>query len=53
MTDELGVGPRFVNGRIGGEDSTYRGGLSSPSASPSRGNMMVQLVQILDDELSI
>ncbi|BBC31016.1 uncharacterized protein SGFS_023100 [Streptomyces graminofaciens] len=24
-TDELGDGPWFVNGRIGGEGSTYRG----------------------------
>ncbi|GAA3840867.1 VOC family protein [Streptomyces coacervatus] len=55
-TDELGVGPWFVNGRLGGEGSTYRGEPGKAEftlALAFSGHMMVELVQTLDDEPSI
>ncbi|MEU6379017.1 VOC family protein [Streptomyces sp. NPDC046909] len=55
-TDELGVGPWFVNARIGGEGSTYRGAPGKAEftlALAFSGHFMVELVQTLDDEPSI
>jgi Glyoxalase/Bleomycin resistance protein/Dioxygenase superfamily len=55
-TGELGVGPWFVNGRIGGEGSTYRGEPGKAEftlALAFSGHMIVELVQTLDDEPSI
>lgn len=55
-TDELGVGPWFVNGRLGGEGSTYRGTPGRAEftiALAFSGHMMVELIQTLDDEPSM
>ena len=55
-TDQLGVGPWFVNQRIGGEGSTYRGEPGKAEftlALAFSGHMMIELVQTLDDEPSI
>jgi hypothetical protein len=55
-TDHLGVGPWFVNQRIGGEGSTYRGAPGKAEftlALAFSGHMMIELVQTLDDEPSI
>ncbi|MBE4737585.1 VOC family protein [Streptomyces caniscabiei] len=55
-TDQLGVGPWFVNQRIGGEGSTYNGEPGNAEftlALAFSGHMMVELVQTLDDEPSI
>jgi hypothetical protein len=55
-TGELGVGPWFVNERIGGAGSTYRGEPGRAEftlALAFSGHMMVELVQTLDDEPSI
>ncbi|MFE3032323.1 VOC family protein [Streptomyces canus] len=55
-TDHLGVGPWFVNARLGGEGSTYRGAPGKAEftlALAFSGHFMVELVQVLDDEPSI
>ena len=55
-TDRLGVGPWFVNQRIGGGGSTYRGAPGKAEftlALAFSGHMMIELVQTLDDEPSI
>ncbi|MFI5675609.1 VOC family protein [Streptomyces cellulosae] len=53
---ELGLWPWFVNERIGGEGSTYRGEPGKAEftlALSFSGHLMVELVQTLDDEPSI
>ncbi|MEU1268290.1 VOC family protein [Streptomyces sp. NPDC005799] len=55
-TAQLGVGPWFVNQRIAGEGSTYRGEPGKAEftlALAFSGHMMIELVQTLDDEPSI
>lgn len=55
-TDHLGVGPWFVNPRIGGAGSTYRGEPGKAEftlALAFSGHIMIELVQTLDDEPSI
>lgn len=52
-TDQLGVGPWFVNQRIGGEGSTYRGEPGKAEFSLAlafSGHMMIELVQ--DNEIT-
>ncbi|MFF4117612.1 VOC family protein [Streptomyces sp. NPDC001714] len=55
-TDHLCVGPWFVNARLGGEGSTYRGAPGKAEftlALAFSGHLMVELAQTLDDEPSI
>lgn len=55
-TDELGVGPWFVNERIGGDGTTYRGAPGKAEfavALAFSGHVMVELIQTLDDHPSI
>ena len=55
-TEHLGVGPWFVNHRIGGEGSTYRGAPGRAEftlALAFSGHMMIELIQTLDDEPSM
>ncbi|MET7477005.1 VOC family protein [Streptomyces sp. NPDC005648] len=55
-TGQLGVGPWFVNQRMGGEGSTYRGEPGKAEftlALAFSGHMMIELVQTLDDQPSI